>query len=67
MPLSGFLEQLLDVSDEIEDPVLPQYLQVYLGFSSPSYGTCLPLFGFLLQFEDVNEEIEEPVLPQYLQ
>jgi len=30
---------------EIEDEDVPQYLQVYLDFSEPSYNLCLPLPG----------------------
>ena len=44
----------------------PQYLQVYFGFSLPSYNECL-FVGLLEQERDVNVETDEYLLPQYSQ
>lgn len=48
----------------------PQCLQLYLGFSLPSYKACLPLFapdGWRWQVEEVRLAMLEALVPQYLQ
>jgi hypothetical protein len=68
--LSGCREQLMEVNDDILLLWLPQYLQVYFGFSLPSYNTCLPLpepLGWREQLMDVSVETLDACAPQYLQ
>ncbi|MEG2162278.1 MAG: hypothetical protein RRY62_13835 [Chryseobacterium sp.] len=55
---------------EIEDADVPQYLQVYLDFSEPSYNLCLPLpepLGCLEQELAVKLETLDALVPQYSQ
>lgn len=55
--------------DKLDESV-PQYLQVYLDFSLPSYNLCFPLpgpFGCLVQPALVNEDTLDAFVPQYSQ
>jgi len=52
------------------EALLPQCLQAYLGFSAPSYKTCLPLFapnGWRWHVEEVRLAMLVALVPQYLQ
>ena len=62
----GLFEQEPLVNEDMLEYCIPQYLQVYFGFSLPSYNECL-LVGLLEQEPDVNEETEEYFIPQYSQ
>lgn len=66
----GCFMQLEEVSADSEEKLWPQYLQVYLLFSLPSYNLCLPLHGpagCFMQLDDVNEDTDENFCPQYSQ
>jgi len=66
----GCFEQELDVNEDNVENCCPQYLQVYLVFSVPSYSLCFPLQNPLGCFEhelDVSEETLENFCPQYSQ
>ena len=66
----GCLEHELAVKLEIEEFFVPQYLQVYCGFSLPSYSVCLPLLGPRgCREHEVAVKLDtlEFLVPQYLQ
>jgi hypothetical protein len=63
----GLLEHDPEVKLEMLEYLLPQYLQAYCDFSSPSYGSCRLLLGFLEQVPDVKLKILEYLLPHHLQ
>ena len=59
-----------DLHDEIVEDEVPQYLQLYLVFSLPSYNLCFPFplpNGCLWQEFAVKLEILELFVPQYSQ
>ncbi|GAB6120589.1 hypothetical protein JCM30204_17380 [Dysgonomonas termitidis] len=62
--------QELFVNELIEELDVPQYLQVYLFFSLPSYNLCFPLlepFGCRIQELFVSDATFEDFAPQYSQ